>query len=86
VIVFAVVFGLSMDYEVFLVSRIHEEWRRTADAQASVREGLAMTGGVITGRGGDHGRRVRRVRRQRRPDAAADGPRARRGSPAGRAR
>jgi RND superfamily putative drug exporter len=48
VIVFAVVFGLSMDYEVFLVSRIHEEWRRTADAQASVREGLAMTGGVIT--------------------------------------
>jgi len=48
VIVFAVGFGLSMDYEVFLISRIQEEWRRTADAQASVREGLAMTGGVIT--------------------------------------
>jgi RND superfamily putative drug exporter len=48
VIVFAVVFGLSMDYEVFLVSRIHEEWQRTGDATAAVREGLAMTGGVIT--------------------------------------
>ncbi len=48
VIVFAVVFGLSMDYEVFLVSRIHEEWRRSGDAVGAVREGLAMTGGVIT--------------------------------------
>jgi RND superfamily putative drug exporter len=48
VVVFAVVFGLSMDYEVFLVSRIHEEWQRTGDATAAVREGLAMTGGVIT--------------------------------------
>ncbi|UPK76619.1 MMPL family transporter [Nocardioidaceae bacterium SCSIO 66511] len=48
VIMFAVVFGLSMDYEVFLVSRMHEEWRRTRDAVHSVREGLAATGGVIT--------------------------------------
>ena len=48
VIMFAVVFGLSMDYEVFLVSRIHEEWRRTGDAHHAVREGLATTGGVIT--------------------------------------
>ncbi|WP_345733026.1 MMPL family transporter [Cryptosporangium minutisporangium] len=48
VIVFAVVFGLSMDYEVFLVSRVHEEWRRRADAAAAMREGLATTGGVIT--------------------------------------
>lgn len=48
VFVFAIVFGLSMDYEVFLISRMREEWLRTADAQAAVREGLAHTGGVIT--------------------------------------
>ena len=48
VMIFAIVFGLSMDYEVFLVSRIHEEWRRTGDAQHAVREGLAATGSVIT--------------------------------------
>ncbi|WP_350279970.1 MMPL family transporter [Kribbella sp. HUAS MG21] len=48
VMIFAIVFGLSMDYEVFLVSRIHEEWRRTKDARAAVREGLATTGSVIT--------------------------------------
>jgi RND superfamily putative drug exporter len=48
VMIFAIVFGLSMDYEVFLISRIHEEWRRTKDAQAAVREGLANTGSVIT--------------------------------------
>ncbi len=52
VIVFAVVFGLSMDYEVFLVSRMHEEWRRTSDSALAVREGLAMTGGVITAAAG----------------------------------
>ncbi|MFF1818072.1 MMPL family transporter [Kribbella sp. NPDC058245] len=48
VMIFAIVFGLSMDYEVFLVSRIHEEWRRTKDSRAAVREGLAATGSVIT--------------------------------------
>ncbi|MDY7090861.1 MAG: MMPL family transporter [Actinomycetota bacterium] len=48
VIIFAVVFGLSMDYEVFLVSRMHEEWTRTRDAGYAVREGLATTGSVIT--------------------------------------
>ena len=48
VMIFAIVFGLSMDYEVFLVSRIHEEWRRTRDAREAVREGLATTGSVIT--------------------------------------
>ncbi|OEJ94104.1 MMPL family transporter [Streptomyces thermolilacinus] len=46
--IFAIVFGLSMDYEVFLLSRIHEEWRRGNDHQAAVREGLATTGRVIT--------------------------------------
>ncbi|WP_233521804.1 MMPL family transporter [Streptomyces triticagri] len=48
VMIFAIVFGLSMDYEVFLLSRIHEEWERTKDAQAAVREGLAATGRIIT--------------------------------------
>ncbi|QKW36595.1 MMPL family transporter [Actinomadura sp. NAK00032] len=48
VMIFAIVFGLSMDYEVFLVSRIHEEWERTRDPSHAVREGLAATGGVIT--------------------------------------
>ncbi len=45
---FAIVFGLSMDYEVFLISRIHEEWSRTHDARHAVRHGLASTGRVIT--------------------------------------
>ncbi|MCQ8193750.1 MMPL family transporter [Streptomyces rugosispiralis] len=48
VMIFAIVFGLSMDYEVFLVSRIHEEWERTSDPALAVREGLAATGRVIT--------------------------------------
>ena len=48
VIAFAIVFGLSMDYEVFLVSRIHEEWVRSADHSVAVREGLARTGRVVT--------------------------------------
>src|SRR5215210_2635456 len=48
IMVFAVVFGLSMDYEVFLVSRMHEEWVHTHDAHYAVRHGLAMTGRVVT--------------------------------------
>lgn len=48
VMVFAIVFGLSMDYEVFLVARMHEEWLRTGDASRAVRNGLATTGRVIT--------------------------------------
>jgi RND superfamily putative drug exporter len=48
VLAFAIVFGLSMDYEVFLVSRVHEEWLARRDASAAVREGLARTGRVIT--------------------------------------
>jgi RND superfamily putative drug exporter len=48
VMVFAIVFGLSMDYEVFLVSRMHEEWLLTGDASRAVRNGLATTGRVIT--------------------------------------
>ena len=45
---FAVLFGLSMDYEVFLVSRIHEEYLRTGDNAVSVARGLASTASVIT--------------------------------------
>ena len=48
VMLFAIVFGLSMDYEVFLVSRVHERWVRTGDAKRAVGEGLALTGRVIT--------------------------------------
>src|SRR5437588_11877855 len=48
VLAFAIVFGLSMDYEVFLISRVHEEWQHGGDASAAVREGLAHTGRVIT--------------------------------------
>jgi RND superfamily putative drug exporter len=48
VMIFAIVFGLSMDYEVFLVTRMHEEWNRTRDARLAVREGMAHTGAVIT--------------------------------------
>ena len=51
VMLFAILFGLSMDYEVFLVSRIHEEWVRTGDNAAAVTRGLAATGRVITAAG-----------------------------------
>jgi trehalose monomycolate/heme transporter len=49
IIMFCVIFGLSMDYEVLLLSRIQEAWRRSGDNTASVAEGLARTAGVITG-------------------------------------
>ena len=48
VMVFAIIFGLSMDYEVFLMSRIHEEWEKRKDASEAVARGLAATGRVIT--------------------------------------
>jgi RND superfamily putative drug exporter len=51
VMTFAIVFGLSMDYEVFLVSRMHEEWERTHDASRAIGTGLATTGRVITAAG-----------------------------------
>ncbi|MGK2851280.1 MAG: MMPL family transporter [Candidatus Limnocylindrales bacterium] len=49
IIMFSVIFGLSMDYEVLLLSRVQEAYRRTGDNTASVAEGLARTAGVITG-------------------------------------
>jgi RND superfamily putative drug exporter len=48
VLMFAVLFGLSMDYEVFLVSRMREAWLRTNDNGRAIVEGLAGTGRVIT--------------------------------------
>jgi uncharacterized membrane protein YdfJ with MMPL/SSD domain len=45
---FTILFGLSMDYEVFLLSRIREEYQRTGDNQKSVVSGLSRTGGLIT--------------------------------------
>jgi putative drug exporter of the RND superfamily len=48
VMLFAIVFGLSMDYEVFLISRIHEQWTRGGDSRRAVSEGLALTGRVVT--------------------------------------
>jgi RND superfamily putative drug exporter len=49
VILFSIVFGLSMDYEVLLVSRIHEEYVRTGDNTAAVATGLERSGRLITG-------------------------------------
>jgi RND superfamily putative drug exporter len=48
VIMFCVLFGLSMDYEVFLLSRVKEEWERTHDNQRSVAVGLQRSGRIIT--------------------------------------
>jgi RND superfamily putative drug exporter len=45
---FTITFGLSMDYEVFLLSRIQEEWRHSGDPGAAVADGIAATGRVIT--------------------------------------
>jgi uncharacterized membrane protein YdfJ with MMPL/SSD domain len=48
VFLFAMLFGLSMDYEVFLVSRMREEWDRTHDNEQAVAAGLAKTGRLVT--------------------------------------
>lgn len=45
---FAIVFGLSMDYEVFLLSRVHEHWLRTREAKDSVAHGIEVTARVIS--------------------------------------
>jgi RND superfamily putative drug exporter len=47
-LMFAIVFGLSMDYEVFLLSRVREEWLRDGDGKGSVVRGLSSTARVIT--------------------------------------
>ncbi len=48
VMMFAILFGLSMDYEVFLVSRMHEDWLQSGDNHDAVTRGQAETGQVIT--------------------------------------
>jgi RND superfamily putative drug exporter len=48
VMMFAILFGLSMDYEVFLVSRIREEYLKDGDTRRAVADGLAKTARVIT--------------------------------------
>ena len=48
ILMFCIAFGLSMDYEVFLLSRIKEEWDRSGDPRESVAVGLQRTGGIIT--------------------------------------
>lgn len=49
ILMFCVLFGLSMDYEVFLLTRMREEWDRTKDNRYAVRTGLARSGRIITG-------------------------------------
>jgi putative drug exporter of the RND superfamily len=51
VFLFAMLFGLSMDYEVFLVSRMREEWDATRDNRLAVTQGLAKTGRLVTAAG-----------------------------------
>ncbi len=46
---FSILFGLSMDYQVFLLSRIKEEWDRTGDNTYAVTSGVGSTAGIITG-------------------------------------
>ena len=48
IIMIAILFGLSMDYQVFLVSRMHEEWLNTSDNEEAIIRGQANTGRVIT--------------------------------------
>jgi RND superfamily putative drug exporter len=48
IIMIAILFGLSMDYQVFLVSRMHEEWNHTGDNEAAIVRGQSFTGRIIT--------------------------------------
>ena len=52
ILMFCVLFGLSMDYEVFLLSRIQSAWHRTGDNRRAVAEGLQLTGRVVTAAAG----------------------------------
>ena len=49
ILMFAILFGLSMDYEILLLSRIRERYLATGDNTRAVAEGLGITGGIITG-------------------------------------
>ena len=70
---FAIVFGLSMDYEVFLLSRIREEWKRTGNSRDVGGRRPGRHGQGDHRRGGDHGRRLRELHPGGRPGHEADG-------------
>ena len=70
---FSILFGLSMDYHVFLLSRIREEYDKTHDNTEAVAYGLADDGRHHHGRGDHHGRRLHRVRVGKPGTVAADG-------------
>ena len=65
ILMLAILFGLSMDYEVFLLSRVREEWDRTGDNTAAVAAGLQRTGRIITAAALLLDRRHRRLRHRR---------------------
>jgi hypothetical protein len=75
VLFFAILFGLSMDYQVFLVSRMHEEWIHTGDNDRAVNVGVVETGG-ITAAAARLDLRIRRLLAQRRSRHQADRTRA----------
>ncbi len=88
IFLFALLFGLSMDYEVFLLSRVRERWLATGDPAGSVVEGLAATGRVLGG--ADHDRGLHRLRpggahrdEDARPRYGDGDPRGRHGHPHG---
>ena len=58
IFLFAMLFGLSMDYEVFLVTRMRESWDESHDNTTAVAHGLERTGRIITAAAIDHGRGV----------------------------
>ena len=83
---FAVLFGLSMDYHVFLLSRIRERYGQTGDNRDAIVHGVGSTGRIITGAALHHHRRVQRLRSRRPRDVPADGVRRRRRPAPGRHR
>ena len=83
---FSVLFGLSMDYHVFLLSRIRERYTQTGDSSEAVAFGVAHHLAADHRRGADHHRRLHRLRDRRARDVPADGVRRRRRAPARRDR
>ena len=79
IFLFAIVFGLSMDYEVFLMSRIHEEWEHSHDATAGRHPRPRPDRPRDHRGGGDHGHRLRLLHDRRRPDHQTLRPRPRLG-------
>ena len=81
VLIIGVIFGLAMDYQVFLVSRMHEEHAHGATARDAVRDGFRAQRPRGHGRGADHDQRVRGLHPPRRPDHQVDRLRLRRRHP-----